>query len=301
MKILLFAATKKGLSTLEALIYNYRNELSGVFISEERNVHEKYTDRIKNKCDTNNIACFEWKSHHSSIENIISELSITHIFLIGWPYLLPDRINDKLHSKMIVFHDSLLPKYRGFSPLPTAMICGEKEVGFSVLFAEKEVDSGNIIFQKKYNVGDDAQIGDVIELFAKGYAEIIPDLIKLLDKGKIPANPQNHSQATYSIWRDIEDMHINWNTSSNDIHNFIKALGQPYLGAFSFLNGKKIYILSSELVSDIQFAIRQPGKIWRINGNSAIVVCKSGMLKITNCIYEGGEEVEFNSLRSRLI
>lgn len=297
---MLFAATKKGLSALESLIINYRNDLGGVFIFEEKNVHEKYTDTIKNKCKTNNIPCFEWKFHHSHIENIIRELSISHIILIGWPYLLPDRINDKLYSKMIVFHDSLLPKYRGFSPLPTAMICGDKEVGFSVLFAEKEVDSGDIIFQKKYTINNDAQIGDVIELFAEGYAEIIPDLIKLLKNGNIPANPQNHSQATYSIWRDIEDMHISWNTPSIDIHNFIKALGRPYLGAFSFLNGKKIYILSSELVSDIQFAIRQPGKFWRINGNSAIVICKKGMLKITKCTYESGEEVEFNSLRSRL-
>lgn len=300
MKILLFAATKKGIYILESMLNAHKEELAGIFTFAEKNVSEDYSDKIQKLCENNNIPLFHWKNHSNAIKRIIKKLEVTHIFLVGWPFLLPESLNEELENKMIVFHDSLLPRFRGFAPLPTALICGEREVGFSVLFAEKEMDAGDIILQRRYDVEEGMSVADVIELVAQGYAECSGELIHMLKTGQYNAQPQDQSKATYSVWRDLNDMQIDWNKSAREIHNFIRALGSPYLGAYTFLDNEKVYIYKSRVVPDITFELRQPGKLWKINGETATVICGSGMLEITDCIKSTGEIMIFKNLRRKL-
>jgi len=300
LKIFLFGATKKGFKVLQKFVTCFLDDLGAVCSFKETFVRENYYDAIAELCHKNNVPFFEWKTLRSSLLPTIESMKITHIILVGWRFLLPTVINQYLDTKMIVYHDSLLPRFRGFAPLPTAIIRGEKEVGFSVLFAEDEMDTGDIIMQKRFFVDDDMYIGDVIEMIAQGYADSLGEFLELLRRGNVNGTPQDHSKATYSIWRDISDMEIDWNQDAITIYNFIRALGSPYLGAYTYMDNKKIIIERAKIVEDVAFEIRQPGKLWRISGGSAIVVCGSGMIEISECYYEDGTKVLFTNLRKRL-
>jgi len=269
-----------------------------VFSFEEVNVKENYYPLIRDECLKNNISFFDWKQNKNNLEKIVVSQHITHVILIGWRYLLNEKINSILEEKMIIYHDSLLPKYRGFAPTPSAIIKGEKYIGFSVIFAEKEMDSGDIIYQEKYELKNDYYLKDVVNILSEGYANSIPIVLNNLKVKNYFA--QDHNKATYSCWRDIKDMQIDWNKSSKDIFNFIRALSEPLLGAYSYLNGKKVIIKKSQIIEqDIDFEIRYPGKLWKINKNNAIVICGQGLLQITDCYDENNSKIIFKNLRQR--
>ena len=300
MRILLFAATKKGLRVAERLTRDFRSDLAAVCSFREANVTEIYFSQIQSLCQNSEVEFFDWKDVRDDIENIVEALGITHVFLVSWGFRLPTEINKTLKNTMIVFHDSLLPRYRGFAPLPTAIIKGEEEIGFSVLFAEEEIDTGDVILQRRFLLPPTMYISEAIDLVAHGYSEVVPELIEQLRKGSIKASPQDETKATYSVWRDDKDREIDWKQSSKQIYDFIRALGGPYGGAYTFLKGQKISVFESHILPDLHFEIRQPGKLWNISGETAAVICGSGMLKINKCFHEDGSLVKFSRLRVRL-
>ena|GEM_PF-3739140 len=142
-----------------------------------------------------------------------------------------------------------MPKYRGFAPTPSVTIKGEKYIRFSVIFPEKEMDSGDIIYQEKYELKNDYYLKDVVNVLSGGYANSIPVVLNNLKVKNYFA--QDHNEARYSCWREIKGMQIDWNKSGKDIFNFIRALSERLLGAYSYLNGKKVIIKKSQLSNKI--------------------------------------------------
>src|SRR5262249_15648382 len=150
-----------------------------------------------------------------------------------------------LPYRLVVFHDSLLPKYRGFAPVATAMIKGETEFGVSVLYATDNVDDGDIIHQARIHIGFETYLAEAIELIGKLYCEPALKLCGYIRTGTIAAKPQDHTRATYSIWRSAEDCAIDWGKPAREIYNLIRAVSQPYPGAYSMLNGARVRIWRS--------------------------------------------------------
>ena len=299
-KILLFIATERGFEVLKK-IYEYDKEIIGVVSSfQEVDVKEKFYNKIENFCNKERIFFKEYnKEFKQNLEDIIKTYNITEAVAIGWKYFIPLKINKLLETKLIIFHDSLLPKYRGFCPTPTAIICGEKEVGISVFFATNEMDKGEIILQKKIPIDIDLYIKDIIVKQSKLCSDAIIELIDMIKKGDIVGKAQDESKATYSIWRNPEDCQIDWNLSSFEIYNLIRAVSFPYTGAFTYYEGKKVYIVKSEIVNDVKFEKRDPGKIWKIDKKKPIVICGKGMIKLMKVKDEDENDISFNFIRRR--
>ena len=215
--------------------------------------------------------------------------------------MLPLTLNNKLKYPIIIFHDSLLPRYRGFAPTPTAIIAGDDAVGVTMLFASDEVDSGEIIWQKKIPISSNDYIQTVIDKQAKAYVEGFFVLIENIENENLISTPQDDGLVTYSIWRTNEDCSIDWNKSSTEIYNLIRAVGTPYQGAYTQYKNKKITVIRSEIVHDIPFVIRDCGKIWRIEENCPYVICGRGILKITEATDAVGNLVKFDRVRIRLV
>jgi len=106
------------------------------------------------------VALPEWRD---SAGQIVREVKADAIICIGWRYLVPDEVVTLVQGNVIVAHDSLLPKFRGFAPLPTALICGEKETGVTFLRASAVVDAGAVYWQKAIYIEDDDTIRDLIK------------------------------------------------------------------------------------------------------------------------------------------
>ena len=300
-KYILYIASERGFIALSHLIDIGCENIGCVVTFGEVNVEYDWSLEIQNCCISADIPCYLWKDVKNNLIYIIKKHSITSAVAISWRYLLPLELNDYLEDDLIVFHDSLLPKYRGFAPTPTAIICGEKVIGVTAIYATDKVDEGDIILQRSMDVCDDAYIQEIIKDQSIIYGEMLEKIIQMSIIGNLNAVPQNHTDATYSVWRNVEDCHINWEQPHTYLYNFIRAVGSPYPGAYTYMDEKKIIIKRAHKMDhDYKFAIRDCGKIWSIQDGMPIVICGSGLLKIQYATYTTGEKVCFDKVRCRL-
>lgn len=283
----LYLIGEKGLITLKSIKSEYLSLLNCVIIGRDRNIKNDYNSDIRCFCESNKI---DFLLQNKPIVNGSAEFSIA----IGWRWLIND------NSKLIVFHDSLLPRLRGFNPLVTALINGESEVGVTVLFGTENFDTGPIIIQKKINIDYPLKIKLAIERMGLLYAEAMNELLCQIKSGDLASTAQNESLATYSLWRDDDDYLIDWNKSAAHIKRFIDAVGYPYKGAFSRWNNVKYYINDAQIVDDVQIENRTTGKVLFKKDNSLIIVCGSGLLRVKDFFDEDGNIIEINNFRIRL-
>lgn len=281
--------SEKGMNALEAIAQSYSNLIEQVVIGEDKNIAEDYSHAIATFCIKNDIPYIRRQEFTAT--------KAEYVIAISWRWLIP---HDE--KKLIVFHDSLLPRYRGFAPLVNMLIQGEKRIGVTALLGAANYDSGDILHQSSSEISYPITIQQAITTITQNYRECVLVVFAALAQGSLPYPiPQDYSQASYSLWRDEEDYFINWNQSAKDIRRFIDAVGYPYAGAASMLNGKKVRVLSAEEMDDVAIEIRQAGKVIFTHSGLPIVVCGKGLLKITQCYADNTNEsvLPLDKFRSR--
>jgi methionyl-tRNA formyltransferase len=218
------------------------------------------------------------------------------IFVVGWQFLLHDGLD-----RTVVFHDSLLPKSRGFSPTVTAMLKSAEFVGVSAIRPAKGRDDGPILGSRTVSVPAASNLKSVLELQSRAMVDLAKEIIERTSHGNLVGTLQDEAQATYSLWRDAFDYFIDWRRSSEEILRHIQAHGYPYEGARGVLNDQLIMIQGARLGPDVAFAIRDPGKLWEIDGPRALVTCGTGTLWIEDARDVDGQPFQFRRLRSRFL
>jgi len=274
-KIAFYLMNKKGLSTLKKLINSgYAERISFVVTSKDLNMEKDYYDEIVNKCLENKILIFD--------RNLEPKDFPGYKIAIGWRWIIEDE------SNLIVLHDSLLPKYRGFSPLVNMLINGEREIGVTALFASKEYDKGDIIAQVSKVIAYPIKIKNAIDIISTCYEELVIKLIKkITDKESLESVQQVEKNATYSLWRDEKDYYVDFKNCSERIVREVDALGYPFKGAMTYLNNKKIIIVDAVEIKDVKVENRNEniGKVIFFMENKPVIVCGDGLLKIENAHY----------------
>ena len=265
---------KKGYLVLENFIKKIGSEYIGAVIaSEDKNIKKDYYDEIKILCDVNGIRFY------NRLENK-QYIMTKYSFAIGWRWIINNI------SNLIVLHDSILPKYRGFAPLVNSLINGENEIGVTALFANKEYDKGDIIKQKKIEVMYPIKIYDAIDKISILYSELVNEIsLEIIQNKIIKSYIQSEKEATYSLWRDLEDYYIDWNKSAKYIKRSVDALGFPFNGARAKLDDREIIITDVCEVGDVKIENRTSGKVIRLEGIDPVIVCGSGLLIIQKAYY----------------
>lgn len=266
--ISLFVMSKKGYETLLDICESNSNVVSCVISSRDKNVLNDYYDDIKAVCNAYKLPFYD--------RNEAYTITTSYAIAISWRWII-----DIAPSVLVVFHDSLLPRYRGFNPLVTALINGDEKIGVSAILATEEFDRGNILAQSFTDIAYPIKIDKAIDLICQNYKELASEIIDMLKNGnELIGYAQNEEDASYSLWRDDDDYHIDWSISSAEIKKFIDAVGYPYKGAMTVVNGRRARILDSELVVDVNIEQRCPGKVIFVVDSKPVVVCGSGLLKI---------------------
>ena len=277
-KVTLFLMTLKGYVVLHDLIINgFAPIISKVIIAHDHNMLNDYYEEMYLECKKANIHVID---NHTSFK-----VDSDYCIAIGWRWLIP--LNDKV--KIIVIHDSLLPKYRGFSPLVNMLINREPYIGVTALYACQEYDKGDIIAQKKVKVSYPIKIIDAINMLTPLYSDLVCELFRRVNCGSIIKGlPQKEENSSYSLWRGEEDYRIDWNMSSEDIFQFVNSVGYPYKGASTIFEGELLRVNECEVYKDVIIENRVPGKIIFMCGIYPVVVCGTGLLKLVNITKEDG-------------
>ncbi len=281
--------TQKGYDVLKAFIDNFNpSHIDFVIGSKDEKVNNDYYEEIKGLCEKNNINFIDKKSE----TKINSSYSIT----VSWKWLIQDL------EKVIIIHDSILPKYRGFSPLVSALINGEEEIGVTAILGNNEFDKGDVIAQKTTKIKYPIKIKDAIDIISKIYIEIVIELSRrIINNETLEGQTQDETKATYSLWRDEDDYKIDWNKDSLYIKRFVDAVSNPYLGAFCYLNNRSIRVFDVEIEDDLIIENRVPGKVLFNRFGYPTVVCGQGLVRITNARYENEKAsiIPLQKFRSR--
>ncbi len=288
MKIILYLMNQKGLQTITRIIQEgLSSSIEMVIGAEDKEIENDYYEDIRNITLSHNIPFFNRNTNPSISSNVFK-------LAIGWRWIINESHN------LLVIHDSLLPRYRGFAPLVNALINGEEVIGATMIFAENEYDTGDIIFQEQLNITYPIKIEEAISRVATLYESMTIKLLTFLNTGEtLPRSKQNESLASYSLWRDEEDYQINWHDSSERIERFINSVGYPFNGAKCYVNDKEYRILSAEQVNDVLIENRTPGKLIFKSNNHPVVVCGKGLLKITSLVDDKNNKHSFNQFRLR--
>lgn len=291
-KIAFYLMGSKGLHVLKNFIIQYgSNNIEYVVSDNDKSLNESSYDQIKEITHSHKVAFFNRVQFDQSIENNFNGFK----FVIGWRWLIKNSLN------LIVFHDSLLPKYRGFAPLVNSLINGEPVCGVTALYANEKYDCGDIIAQKSVDIKYPIQISAAIKNIEPIYFDLVVDVYgKILSGMDLVATKQINSDATYSLWLDDEDYFIDWNWPVMKIRRFVDAVGDPYDGAKSFLNNEVVKLNNVEPIDNVfvEHRERHIGKIIFYKDNFPVVVCSDGLLQLNDIVHLNGKLVKPN-FRSR--
>jgi len=295
MRVGFYILGEKGFVVLRDFIEKYSTGcISFVVIGRDSNVENDYFLESKELCKKYGIAFFE---RGMGKEILLEKAGIT--FVVGWRWLIHSANN------LVVLHDSILPRYRGFSPLVNMLINGEREIGVTAIAVSEGYDEGDILAQKIISVEYPLKIQEAIELITPLYSELVLDVYDVYCSTKrFVGEKQDHNSATYSLWRAEGDYIVDWELSSESIKRFCDSVGPPYSGASSYLGGAKVYIHDIEVVNDVvvEGRAQHVGKIIFMVGGAPVVVCGSGLVKIVSATFGDGRSLRDNiNFRSRFL
>lgn len=191
--------------------------------------------------------------------NEVKELNPDLIVVAAYGKILPKELLDIPKYGCINVHGSLLPKYRGAAPIQWAVLNGDKVTGITTMFMDEGMDTGDILLKEEVTIGENETTGELWDRLSVVGANLLIKTIKELEKnnGKIKRIKQE-GEYTLAPMLDKEMAAINWQEKdARDIHNLVRGLN-PIMGAYTYLDGKKIKFWSTEVLSSEELIEKLP-------------------------------------------
>ena len=174
------------------------------------------------------------------------------ICVVAYGKILPKEILEIPKLGCINVHGSLLPKYRGAAPIQWAVINGEKQTGITTMYMDIGMDTGDMILKEVVDIGEDETTGELWERLSKIGGKLLVNTLKLIESGNAPREKQG-DDFTIAPMLEKEMAQINWNEKTAlEIKNLVRGLN-PIMGAYTFINGKKIKLWKVRVISNEEF------------------------------------------------
>lgn len=155
-------------------------------------------------------------------------------------------------------HPSLLPRYRGSSPVQAAILNGDTETGVSIIKLIRRMDAGPIVAQRRIPLDGTETAGELSERLANLAAEMLPDVVAGWVAGWLDAKPQDEAAATYTRELTTADARIDWRQDAAAIERLVRAM-QPWPKAWTILEGRRVAILACDISQEA--STQPPGTI----------------------------------------
>ncbi len=286
MKTVVFAYHEIGYVCLEELI-TYGADIACLFTHLDDPKEEVWFRRPVVLAEKNAIPVYtpenlkdqRWQKMIESIEPDV-------IFSFYYRNMIPMAIIETAKIGAFNLHGSLLPKYRGRTPVNWVIVNGEKKTGITLHYMVEKPDAGDIIAQKEVEIAFDDTAKTLFLKMADAARELMREMLPKIEKGDFVRIPQR-GESTYFGGRRPEDGIIQWEKDNISIYNLIRAVTHPYPGAFTYLDGKKFYIWWAVPVEGV--CPERPGSV--VSTNPLIVSTGNGMLRLTSVQLEGEKEM----------
>ncbi|WP_333853187.1 bifunctional UDP-4-amino-4-deoxy-L-arabinose formyltransferase/UDP-glucuronic acid oxidase ArnA [Leclercia sp.] len=226
----------------------------------------------------------------------IQTLAPDVIFSFYYRNLLCDAILNTARQGAFNLHGSLLPKYRGRAPLNWVLANGETETGVTLHRMVQRADAGAIVGQEHVSIDPDDTALSLHHKLCAASKTLLNDLLPVLIQGGISETEQDHSAATCFGRRTPEDGRLNWARPAQQLHNLVRAVTDPWPGAFSFAGASKFIVWKSRIRHDLPAA--KPGTV--ISVSPLVVACGEQALEIVTGQTDNGVYVQGAQLAQAL-
>ena len=218
--------------------------------------------------------------------DLIRKSSPEYIVVVAYGRIVPPEILRIPEKGCINVHASLLPEYRGASPIQQAIIDGRTYTGVTTMLMSPELDTGDILLQEKIEIDRGDTAGSLSVKLSKIGVDLLIRTLDGLDRGEITPMPQDHGKATLAPLLKKEDGLIDWRDTSDNIYNKIRGL-DPWPGAYTFYKGDRWGIWKAEPPDkqpdkqiDKQLPSYTPGEIVDVQPGGIVVAAGYGALMI---------------------
>jgi methionyl-tRNA formyltransferase len=166
-------------------------------------------------------------------------------------------------------HPSLLPMYRGPAPVQRSLMNGDEVTGVTVHFLDEGMDSGDIVFQERLEIGENETSGSLTHRLLQTGSRLLVAALDLLEGGAVPRCPQDEARATYAPALDVSDEVLDWGRPAQEVCNRIRALN-PDPGGYTTLRGKRLKVWEAKPWD--KPASGQPGRVVSLEKRQGFVV-----------------------------
>lgn len=215
----------------------------------------------------------------------IKEVNPDLIVVVAYGKILPKEIIDIPKYGIINVHSSLLPKYRGASPIHSAILNGDKESGVSIMYIEEGLDSGDVILKETCEITEDDTLGTLHDRLKELGAIGLEKALKLIEAEEVKAEKQDDSKATFVKPITKEQAKINWNNIKEVTFNQIRGLN-PFPGAYTHNEkNENIKIYKSEKLEKEYDG--ENGTVVEMTKKGPVVKVANGALRLLEIKFEG--------------
>ena len=215
----------------------------------------------------------------------IKEINPDLIVVVAYGKILPKEIIDIPKYGIINVHSSLLPKYRGASPIHSAILNGDKESGVSIMYIEEGLDSGDVILKEICEITEDDTLGTLHDRLKELGAIGLEKALKLIEVGEVKAEKQDDSKVTFVKPITKEQAKIDWNNTKEVIFNQIRGLN-PFPGAYTHNEkNENIKIYKSEKLE--KEYVGENGTVVEMTKKGPVVKVANGALRLLEIKFEG--------------
>lgn len=176
-------------------------------------------------------------------------------------------------------HASLLPRWRGVSPVQYSIMHGDSWSGVTIMRMDAGVDTGPILAQRSVGIGPEATAGEVLENLAGQGADLLIHTLRNLQNGHVTPQPQNDAGAVYAPKLTRSLSAVRWDLNVVKVHNQIRALS-PWPGTTSYLGEKLVKITEARPMSFLESG-KNPGTVLSVDEAGVVVACGEGALLLT--------------------
>ena len=254
MKIVFMGTPDFAKESLEAL-YNAKYEILAVVTNPDRpkgRGMEMIASPVKEFALEKGIKIYQPEKVRNN-EEFISEIKALKpdvICVVAYGKILPKEILEIPSKGCINVHGSLLPKYRGAAPIQWAVLNGDKKTGVTTMYMDVGMDTGDMILKQETQIGEDETTGELWERLSKIGGDLLVKTLKEIENKTAPRIKQG-DDFTMAPMLDKSMAKIDWeNKTALEIKNLVRGLN-PIMGAYTFLNGKKIKFWKVDVAKDI--------------------------------------------------
>lgn len=276
MKTVVFAYHDMGCLGIEALL-SAGYEISAIFTHTDNPGEKAFYGSVARLAAERGIPVYapDNVNHPLWVERI-AQLSPEVIFSFYYRHLICDEILQLAPRGAFNLHGSLLPKYRGRAPLNWVLVNGETETGVTLHRMVKRADAGAIVAQLRVAIAPDDIAITLHHKLCHAARQLLEQTLPAIKHGNILEIAQRENEATCFGRRTPEDSFLEWHKPASVLHNMVRAVADPWPGAFSYVGNQKFTVWSSRVHPHASKA--QPGSV--ISVAPLLIACGDGALEI---------------------